>query len=91
MIAASGSAFSPQVIKREIHWSEEKDADLLTLNEALNSLAAIDLQHCRVVELRVFRELTVEETGGALGIVPRTVKRKWSMAKAWLHKQTRNQ
>jgi len=91
MIAASGSAFSPQVIKREIHWSEEKDADLLALNEALNNLAAIDPQQSRVVELRVFGGLTVEETAEALGISTRTVKREWSMAKAWLHRQIRNQ
>jgi len=71
--------------------SEEKDADLLTLNEALNSLAAMDAQQSRVVELRVFGGLTVEETAEALGVSPRTVKREWSMAKAWLHKQMSNQ
>jgi len=70
--------------------SEEKDPDLLILNEALNSLAAIDSQQSRVVELRVFGGLTVEETAEALGVSPRTVKREWSMAKAWLHKQMRN-
>ena len=71
--------------------SEEKDADLLALNEALNTLAAIDAQQSRVVELRVFGGLTVEETAEALGISPRTVKREWSMAKAWLHRQIKNQ
>ena len=71
--------------------SEEKSPDLLTLHEALNNLAAIDAQQSRVVELRVFGGLTVEETAEALGISPRTVKREWSMAKAWLHKQIRNQ
>jgi RNA polymerase sigma factor (TIGR02999 family) len=71
--------------------SEEKDADLLTLNEALNGLAAIDTQQSRVVELRVFGGLTVEETAEALGISPRTVKREWSMAKAWLHKRMKDQ
>jgi RNA polymerase sigma-70 factor (ECF subfamily) len=70
--------------------SEEKDPDLLTLNEALNGLAALDSQQSRVVELRVFGGLTVEETAEALGVSPRTVKREWSMAKAWLHKQMRN-
>ena len=70
--------------------SKETDADLLTLNEALNGLAAIDPQQSRVVELRVFGGLTVEETAEALGVSPRTVKREWSMAKAWLHKQMRD-
>ena len=71
--------------------SEEKNADLLSLNEALNSLAAIDPQQSRVVELRIFGGLTVEETAEALGISTRTVKREWSMAKAWLHRQIKNQ
>ncbi len=70
--------------------SEEKDADLLVLNEALDNLAAIDPQQSRVVELRVFGGLTVEDTAEALGISPRTVKREWSMAKAWLHQQIKN-
>jgi len=70
--------------------SEEKDADLLVLNEALDNLAAIDPQQSRVVELRVFGGLTVEDTAEALGISPRTVKREWSMAKAWLHKRIKN-
>ncbi len=71
--------------------SEEKGADLLALDEGLERLAAIDPQQSRVVELRVFGGLTVEETAEALGISPRTVKREWSMGKAWLHKQIRNQ
>src|SRR5256886_9472825 len=71
--------------------SEEKDTDLLALNEALKNLATIDTQQSRVVELRVFGGTTVEEPAEALGISPRTVKREWSMAKAWLHKQIRNQ
>jgi RNA polymerase sigma factor (TIGR02999 family) len=70
--------------------SKETDADLLTLNEALNSLATIDPQQSRVVELRVFGGLTVEEAADALGVSPRTIKREWSMAKAWLHRQIRN-
>ena len=71
--------------------SGEKDADLLSLNEALNSLAVIDPQQSRVVELRTFGGLTVEETAEALRISTRTVKREWSMAKAWLHRQISNQ
>jgi len=70
--------------------SEEKNPDLLTLHEALNNLTAIDAQQSRVVELRVFGGLTVEETAEALGISARTVKREWAMAKAWLHKQIKS-
>jgi RNA polymerase sigma factor (TIGR02999 family) len=67
--------------------SKEKSADLMALDEALNGLAAIDPQQSRIVELRIFGGLTVEETAEALGISPTTVKREWSMAKAWLHRQ----
>ena len=69
--------------------AEEDDPDLLALDEALNELAALDPQQSRVVELRVFAGLTVNDTAQALGISPRTVKREWSMAKAWLHRQIR--
>lgn len=71
--------------------SEKKDAELLVLDEALDRLAAIDSQQSRVVELRVFAGLTLEETAQALNISPRTVRREWSMAKAWLHRQMKNQ
>ena len=59
---------------------EENGTDLLSVDEALNKLAAIDAQQSRVVELRVFGGLTVEETAEALAISPRTVKREWSMS-----------
>jgi RNA polymerase sigma-70 factor, ECF subfamily len=71
--------------------SEGKSGDLMALDEALNSLAAIDPEQSRVVELRVFGGLTVEEAAEALGVSPRTVKREWSMAKAWLHRQIRKE
>jgi len=67
--------------------SEEKDAELLALDEALNHLETIDPQQSRVVELRVFAGLTLEEIAKALNISPRTVRREWSMAKAWLRKE----
>jgi RNA polymerase sigma factor (TIGR02999 family) len=67
--------------------SEGKCPDLMALDEALNSLALIDPEQSRVVELRVFGGLTVEETAEVLGVSQRTVKREWSMAKAWLHRQ----
>ena len=71
--------------------SREKSGDIVALDDALDSLAQLNERQSRVVELRVFGGLTVEETAEALGISPRTVKREWSMAKAWLHKQIRNQ
>ena len=58
--------------------------DLLALDEALTRLAVIDEQQSRVVELKYFSGLSIEETAEALGISPATVKRDWQMAKAWL-------
>ena len=63
--------------------------DVVALDEALAALAAIDQRQSQVVELRFFGGLTVEETAEALHISPATVKREWTMAKAWLHDQLR--
>ena len=60
------------------------ELDLVALDGALNRLAALDAQQARIVELRFFGGLSVEETAEALGISPATVKRHWTMAKAWL-------
>ena len=65
--------------------SKEPDVDLEALDDALNTLAAIDPQQSRIVELRFFGGLTIEETAQVLGISPATVKREWTVAKAWLH------
>ena len=61
--------------------------DVLALDEALDRLAAMDLQQSRIVELRFFGGLTIDETSEALDISPATVKREWTSAKAWLHQQ----
>lgn len=58
--------------------------DMMALNDALDSLSRIDERKGRVVELRYFGGLTIEETAGILGISPETAKRDWKMAKAWL-------
>jgi RNA polymerase sigma factor (TIGR02999 family) len=60
------------------------DADVLALDDALQSLAGFDPRGARVVELRYFGGLTVEETAEALGVSPKTVKRDWAAARAWL-------
>ncbi|MBA2528032.1 MAG: sigma-70 family RNA polymerase sigma factor, partial [Pyrinomonadaceae bacterium] len=67
--------------------AEETDVDLLAIDEALDRLAAIDPQQARVVELRFFSGLSVEETAAALGVSPKTVKRNWSVARAWLRRE----
>lgn len=67
--------------------TEEQSAEVLALNEALERLAQFDARQSRVVELRFFGGLTVEETAEALGLSPKTVKRDWSVARAWLYRE----
>ena len=71
--------------------SRERGADLIALDDALNRLAAIDPRKSKVVELRFFGGLSVEETAEALSVSPLTVKRDWSMAKAWLYNSLNNE
>lgn len=66
--------------------SEGSDA-VLALNEALERLAAFDPSKARIVELRHFGGLSVEETAEVLGVAPITVKRQWLRAKAWLRRE----
>jgi RNA polymerase sigma factor (TIGR02999 family) len=61
-----------------------EEADILTIDRLLNDLQTRDPQQARIVELRFFAGLTVEETAEALGISPATVKRDWAVAKAWM-------
>jgi RNA polymerase sigma factor (TIGR02999 family) len=65
----------------------ENNVDIEALDEALSRLAAIDPQQERLVELRYFAGLSLEETAGALGISRATAAREWQMAKAWLHRE----
>ena len=61
------------------------DVDVLALDKALDELASFDTQQCRIVEMRFFAGLTIEETAQALGISTATVEREWVIAKAWLY------
>jgi RNA polymerase sigma factor (TIGR02999 family) len=61
--------------------------DVVALNDALERLATMDPQQSRVVELRFFAGLSVEETAEALAISPATVKRDWATAKLWLYNE----
>jgi RNA polymerase sigma-70 factor (ECF subfamily) len=64
--------------------AEERGIQVLALDEALLALSRIDARKCRVVELRYFGGLSIEETAEVLEISPETAKRDWKMAKAWL-------
>ena len=67
--------------------SQEPNTKLLALDEALNALAEIDPEQSRIVELRYFGGLSVEETAEVLGIAAITVMREWNKAKAWLYRE----
>jgi RNA polymerase sigma-70 factor, ECF subfamily len=69
--------------------SVETDRNLIELDEALNELEEFDEQQCRVVELRYFAGLTIEETAEVLKISTATVKREWAIARAWLYQRIR--
>jgi RNA polymerase sigma factor (TIGR02999 family) len=85
--AVKRGAAAPRLsLDEAIALPDRKDLDLVALDDALNSLANIDPQQARIVELRFFTGLTVEETAEVLGISPATVKRDWVTAKAWLYR-----
>jgi RNA polymerase sigma-70 factor, ECF subfamily len=69
----------------ELDISCARSRELVELDDALQSLEQLDPQQARIVELRFFGGMTVEETAGVLGISSRTVKRDWAVARAWLH------
>ena len=77
-IARGGGASDPSV-------------DLSLLDTALTRLAALDLRQANVVDLRYFGGLTIEETAEFLGVSPKTVKRDWDLARAWLRGELRGQ
>jgi len=78
-------------LDRAIIVSEERSEDLLALDDALNELAKADPRKSKVVELRFFGGLSVEETAEALDVSPVTVMREWRLAKAWLYRELSNE
>jgi RNA polymerase sigma factor (TIGR02999 family) len=66
--------------------AEAQSDDVLALNDALSELEAINERLSRIVECRYFAGLSIDETAEALGISPATVKRDWTVARAWLHR-----
>lgn len=65
----------------------QRDLNLLALDDALTRLEQLDPEKSRMVELRFFSGLSVEETAKVMGVSPRTIDRKWQTAKAWLHRE----
>jgi RNA polymerase sigma-70 factor (ECF subfamily) len=69
--------------------SKERSEEVLSLDEALSRLMELNPRQARVVELRYFGGLSVEQVGSILGIAPRSVKRDWALARIWLFQQLR--
>jgi RNA polymerase sigma-70 factor, ECF subfamily len=80
-----GGAQQALPLDEALSFSPEQSRDLVHLDEALERLKELDARQSQIVELRFFGGLSNEETAAFLGISSKTVKRDWSLAKAWLH------
>jgi len=88
--AKRGGLVARVTLDESVSWEGGRELDLVSLDEALTELAVLDARQARVVELRFFAGLSIEETGEVLDISPATVKREWAMAKAWLRRELAN-
>jgi RNA polymerase sigma factor (TIGR02999 family) len=75
------------VLDESLHPLQVADVDVLALDEALNGLAQLDPDQSRIVEMRFFGGLSIEDTATVLGVSPSTVKREWASARAWLSRE----
>jgi RNA polymerase sigma-70 factor (ECF subfamily) len=87
--AKRGGAQPAEPLNEELVFADGQSAELVRLDEALERLKKLDSRQGRIVELRFFGGMSVEETAEFLGVSPKTVKRDWSLAKAWLHSELR--
>jgi RNA polymerase sigma factor (TIGR02999 family) len=74
------------VLDESLGLPQQLDVDVVELDRALSGLAELDSQQSRIVELRFFAGLTIEDTSEVLGVSPATVKRDWVTARAWLYR-----
>ena len=81
-----GGGLTKLALEEAVSFPQQRELDLVQLDEALKTLAELDPVQSNIVELRFFGGLTIEETAEAMRISPATVKREWTLAKAWLHK-----
>lgn len=90
-LAAKRGAGTPRLtLDPQIALPREREVDLVALDDALKQLATLDSQQSRLVELRFFGGLSIQETSVVLGISPATVKREWASARAWLHQEMKH-
>lgn len=82
-----GSGFAALSLDEALGVGEQKSWEIIALDDALKTLAQMDPQQAKIVELRFFAGLSIEETASLVGVSPATVKRDWVSAKAWLFRQ----
>jgi RNA polymerase sigma factor (TIGR02999 family) len=81
-----GGGLTKLSLDEAVSFFEERDVNLVALDEALNELALLDPQQARIVELRFFGGLTIEEVAEVLKVTEGAVRYDWRIAKAWLHR-----
>jgi RNA polymerase sigma factor (TIGR02999 family) len=74
-------------LDESLELAQRSDIDVVALDSALDRLSELDPQQSRIVELRFFTGLTIEDTSEVMGLSPATVKRDWTSARAWLHRE----
>jgi RNA polymerase sigma factor (TIGR02999 family) len=84
-----GAGARPVALDENLDLGRQKDADLVALDEALDDLAAVDPRKSKVVELKFFGGLMVDEIAEVLQVSPQTVLRDWKLAKSWLQREMR--
>lgn len=88
--AKRGAGERPAALFDVAHPESDPDGYVMALNQALDELAVLDPRQARIVELRFFGGMTIEETGALLEIGHATIERDWKLAKAWLHRRIRD-
>jgi RNA polymerase sigma factor (TIGR02999 family) len=86
-VAKRGGGARQVSLDEALEVSDERAADVIALDEALAALAELDPRKSRIIELRFFGGLSIEETAEVLGVSPGTVMRDWTFAKAWLQRE----
>ena len=87
-LAAKRGAGAPRLsLDPQLALPKKPELDLVALDDALNKLAHLDAQQSRLIELRFFGGLSIEETAVVMGISPATAKREWATARAWLRRE----
>jgi RNA polymerase sigma factor (TIGR02999 family) len=90
-LAAKRGAGEPRLsLDAELAPAQKQEIDLVALDDALNNLAALDPEQSRLIELRFFGGLSIEETAVVMEVSPATVKREWATARAWLQREIKN-